>query len=109
MRFPILIDAYRQMRKYADRILSVELPPDLPVVQPTRFELTINLTAAKPGGLEVPPSSIARADEVFELDRLICLWQILLQKSQNVLRLIFRYKTKQATIADPCVLKRATE
>ena len=61
MRFPILIDAYRKMGKYADRILSVELPPDLPVVQPTRFELAINLKAAKPVGLEVPPSSIASA------------------------------------------------
>jgi putative tryptophan/tyrosine transport system substrate-binding protein len=71
MRFPILIDAYRQIGKYADRILSVELPPDLLVVQPTRFEFAINLKAAKPVGLEVPPSSIARADEVFELDRLL--------------------------------------
>ncbi len=73
MRFPILIDAYRQRGKDADRMLSVELPPDLSVVvQPTRFELAINLKAAKPVGVEVPPSSIARADEVFELDRLIC-------------------------------------
>jgi putative tryptophan/tyrosine transport system substrate-binding protein len=76
MRFPILIDAYGQIGKYADRILSVELPPDLPVVRPTRFELAISLKAAKPVGLEVPPSSIARADEVFELDRLVCLWHV---------------------------------
>ena len=69
---PNVADLYRRIATYVDKILKGAKPADLPVEQPTRFDLIINITTVKALNLEIPPTLLALANEVSSEDRNAC-------------------------------------